>query len=356
MSANNNKENANLTTCIPQMISAMFNNYDDNKCAFEAYILINPEKANKNKKSSSNQGNRILKRFILFDGSPKSKVDENVSFKRKIQNTFAQVILEKFVSSDKTKVEYDLAENIADDQNKFYIIPQSVDYHPFDYLYNPKLDDNCENYSVDDSECAEGIFFRYAHKDIVIWAYQYFWPTAIPNRKGLGFHIIPQDDVFVELTKPILAIMQKVDLLVINNHIITNDIGLLQAHYQFQNYIRSSANHIIQEIETLNLVSNIDKMKDYIARGEKTTYAKKVLRLKSSKVLTKSKEALYKKITTLPRWRGKFDINPNDHTINLTTYTQVENLIDLLDERYTRSDVTNEEYDTSAKKWIGPVK
>lgn len=39
----------------------------------------------------------------------------------------------------------------------------------------------------------------------------------------------------------------------------------------------------------------------------------------------------------------------------LNTYEQVENLIDLLDERYTRSDVTDEEYDTGVKKWIAPV-
>ena len=30
-------------------------------------------------------------------------------------------------------------------------------------------------------------------------------------------------------------------------------------------------------------------------------------------------------------------------------------MIDLLDERYTRSDVTDEEYDTRAKKWVAAV-
>ena len=43
------------------------------------------------------------------------------------------------------------------------------------------------------------------------------------------------------------------------------------------------------------------------------------------------------------------------HTIVWRNYGQVENLIDLLDERYTRSDVTDEEYDTSAKKWVEPA-
>lgn len=96
------------------------------------------------------------------------------------------------------------------------------------------------------------------------------------------------------------------------------------------------------------------KVADYISRS-KLTYAKKMLRIKNSKVLTKSKEELYLKITTLPRWSGKFDLDEETHTIVLRNYGQVENLIDLLDERYTRSDVTDEEYDTSAKKWVEPA-
>lgn len=211
-----------------------------------------------------------------------------------------------------------------------------------------------ESYCVAEREAAEGIFFRYEREGIVVWAFQYFWPNAIPNRKGKGFHIIPQDDVFAELTKPILAVAQKVDLLVVDNQIITNNIGLLQAHYNFQQYVRTTATHIVSEIATLNLVSNMDKVTEYISRS-KLTYAKKMLRLKNSKVLIKNKEELYIKITTLPRWRDKFEVNKTDQTISLKNYGQVENLIDLLDERYTRSDVTDEEYDTSAKKWVKSV-
>ena len=45
-------------------------------------------------------------------------------------------------------------------------------------------------------------------------------------------------------------------------------------------------------------------------------------------------------------WKDKFEEN---------TYQQVEDLIDLLDERYTRSDVTNQEYDTDVKRVAKPV-
>ena len=97
----------------------------------------------------------------------------------------------------------------------------------------------------------------------------------------------------------------------------------------------------------------MDKISEYVSRS-KPTYARKLLRIKNSKVLGKSKDYLFDKVTTLPRWKGKFEVNEENHTIVLNSYKQVESLIDLLDERYTRSDVTDEEYDTSAKKWIEP--
>ena len=80
-----------------------------------------------------------------------------------------------------------------------------------------------------------------------------------------------------------------------------------------------------------------------------------MMRIKDSKVLKRTKEQLYESITTLPRWKGKFTVDEESKQIVLEKYEHVENLIDLLDERFTRSDVTGEEYDTGAKKWVAPV-
>ena len=53
-------------------------------------------------------------------------------------------------------------------------------------------------------------------------------------------------------------------------------------------------------------------------------------------------------IMTVPRWKGVFDIK--DGEINLRNYKDVENLIDFFEERYTVSQVTNDEFDTDVKK------
>lgn len=98
----------------------------------------------------------------------------------------------------------------------------------------------------------------------------------------------------------------------------------------------------------------MDKVSAYIGRS-KLLYAKKMMRIKDSKVLQKTSEELYERVTTVPRWQGVFNLDEENHKIVINTYQQVENLIDLLDERYTCSDITGEEYDTSAKKWIAPI-
>lgn len=61
------------------------------------------------------------------------------------------------------------------------------------------------------------------------------------------------------------------------------------------------------------------------------------------------------RIANVDRWRGKFIVNEEDNTIDLQTYVHVERFIDLLDERYTKSEITDTEYDTDVKKEASPV-
>lgn len=241
----NAEERTDLQNCMHQIISSLF---ADEEYAFEVFILM--------------KGDRKLKKFVLYEGAPENRNNTEINFKKKLQIAIADVIKGKYGIEN---AEYDLVENVADNQNKFYVIPQTDEYKPFDVLGASSAVN--ESYCVSEREAAEGIFFRYEREGKVLWAFQYFWPNAIPNRKGTGFHIIPQDDVFVELKKPILAVTQKVDLLVIDDQIVTNDIGLLQTHYDFQRYVRTTATHIVSEITTLDFVSNMDKVTEYISRS-----------------------------------------------------------------------------------------
>ena len=77
------------------------------------------------------------------------------------------------------------------------------------------------------------------------------------------------------------------------------------------------------------------------------------MRITDSKVLKMEPAKLWENIHRSTRWNGK--IKEENGKFVLDTYPQVEDLIDLLDERYTRSDITDTEYDTDVKQVAAPV-
>lgn len=135
--------------------------------------------------------------------------------------------------------------------------------------------------------------------------------------------------------------------MVIDGNILTRDINLLQRHFGFEEYIRNQAAKVVEEITTIGIVSNENKLTEYIQRTRKT-YAKKMMRIKQYNVIKKTPEELINKIKTVPRWKNVFKVE--NEKIVLDTYEDVENLIDLFDERYTVSPVTGDEFDTDVKK------
>lgn len=321
-----------------QIVGIIQNIFQDDEYGFEVYVIMKTGPA--------------LKKFNLSEGKIEDRNNLEKNFKRKVQMALEEVIKEKFLETEK---DYDLAKNVADQQNKFYVITQNEDYKPFEVT---KMSlDNIEGYRANERENAQGVLFRFERAGSIVWAYQFLYQNAIPNRKGLGFHIVPSEgDIFEELTKPILLLSRRVDLLIIGDEIVCDNIDFMQRNFGFQEFVKSTALRVVESIQNIELVSNMDKVSAYISRS-KPLYAKKMMRIKDSKVLRKTAMELYQRVTTLPRWKGKFDIDENNNKIILNTYEQVENLIDLLDERYTRSDVTDEEYDsgTGAKKWVAPI-
>ena len=103
----------------------------------------------------------------------------------------------------------------------------------------------------------------------------------------------------------------------------------------------------MEDITKTGLVENNFKLQEYVSRPSKT-YAKKMLRIKQYNVVKLKSKELIKKIQKTERWRETFTII--NGKIQLNTYKDVEHLIDLFDERYTKSLITNDEFDTDVKR------
>lgn len=289
--------------------------------------------------------------YICKKTSPKLKKMSFVESREnnlriRMKEVIFSLIQEKYLSDES---EYSSIENIGNNQHKHYIIQTDVDYNPFDFINNSEI----ENFQKDDIADSTGILYLIRKDDKKLWAYQHLWSILIPNKSNKNFlgRIITRDkkDIFEELQEPILTFAKKIDLLLVYDHIVTDNINLLQQYFNFQTFLSNQLNQVIQKIENLNIVSNIDEIKSYInSCNGKSKYAKKLLRIKDSEVLNFSLNDLKEKILNSTRWKDKINIE-NDQFV-LGSSDDVKNLIDFLDERFTRSDITDTEYDTDVKK------
>ncbi|MFD3270084.1 DUF4868 domain-containing protein [Paenibacillus dendritiformis] len=305
--------------------------FQNEEYGFEAFIVMK---------------NDVLKRLILFEGSP-IKSDNHENFKEAIRADISEYINREYLSPE---AEYELAEKIADNQHKYYVIEQTDAYRPF-HMLNTSID-SLDTFSMDDRAEAKGLLFMFKRDETKIWGYQHIYAVTVPNKSKKGWLSIQQGDVFKEMPLPLFPIAKKVHLLIIEHEIVTKDISLMQRSFGFETFIRNSALTVIEKVSKIDLVDNLEKLSLYAERSQ-LTYAKKMMRIKNSAVLRLSAELLLERIQTLPRWSGKFILS-NDKIV-LNTFGHVENLIDLLDEKYTRSDVTGEEYSTDVKQLAPPI-
>lgn len=285
-------------------------------------------------------------RKMAFD---ERAADATDSYRHKVKQMIVEVIGGTYLSD---AVEYSSGSHAADNQHKLYMVPQTDEYAPFAFLAQAEAG----QFKFDDIDEITGIIFELRHDNDTIWAYQHLWSIMVPNKKKS--HLLTKVmhfenvDVVAEQKEPLLTIARKVDLLVACDTIITSNISLLQSSFGFQVFVRLEAVKAIARIRNSGIAKNPEKLQQYIdRRGGR--YAKKMMRISDSAVLELSTEEIITRISAVERWRNSFQVE--DHQIILKNFSQVEALIDLLDERYTRSDITSKEYDTDVKRIITPA-
>jgi len=317
---------------IRTLLSSLYN--DQGHCGFEAYVVMKTEPK--------------LKIMSLSENTNHA----GKTFRDVLKEMFFSVINDSFLSPEAGYID---GTRLVDDQHKFLIINQSGSFTPFSFLNTP---DSGSAFSVEDLPNACGLIFKIRKGTDTIWCYQHLWSIMVPNKKKNNLmariNKFENQTVFTEQTDDLLTIAKKIDIVIVDGNLITSNTSLLQKSFGFQNYIYQSAEQAVGSIAEKNLVANAEKLTEYISRG-KAKYAKKMMRIGTSKVLSLSAKDLLTKIMTVDRWKGKFHVDEATNQIILDTYAEVEYLIDLFDERFTRSDITDTEYDTDVKTVAQPV-
>ncbi|MCM1269902.1 MAG: DUF4868 domain-containing protein [Ruminococcus flavefaciens] len=157
---------------------------------------------------------------------------------------FFEILEEKFLSQES---EYADGHQLADNQHKILIFEQRDNFYPFTYLSDIA---EFDEFSQEDLIEASGLMFRIRRGNDLFWIYQHLWNVMIPNKKKTHpmarLMRFENQIVFEEQRESLLTISKKIDILVMNNCLITDNISLLQKHFGFQDYIYQSAQQTIQ--------------------------------------------------------------------------------------------------------------
>ena len=112
-------------------------------------------------------GDSLLKRFILEEGNP----NEQGGFKSRICESIKDTIQNKFLSEESL---YAGEDDLANEQNRFYVIRQNEQYRPFEFLDIPE--NQLQNFRFTDKDNADAILFKFTFQrngEIKqLWAYQ----------------------------------------------------------------------------------------------------------------------------------------------------------------------------------------
>lgn len=318
---------------IKEKVNSMF--CDDN-FGFEAYVFMK---------------DKSLKHFLFSD---RRKNKDNKIFEESTQDMIVNTLKTKFCSKNITYIK---AANVSDNQQGCYVVEQDEKYAPFKFL-NEYLADNSlkSNFKINQVLDAKGIFFKFRRNDYVLWAYQKIWPINIPNRSKKN-KIFRQraNDEFEELENQMFAITPVVNLLIVDDYILTDKINFLENYFDFEFYIRNHASEAVKSIKSANIVyeAREDILNGYI-KSPKKTHAKKMLKINQFDVIKLSSKRLKNQIKNSEKWKDVFTFTDNDQ-INLSKYDDINNLIDLLTERFTSSPITGDTFDTKVKTLVKNV-
>ena len=264
-----------------------------------------------------------------------------------LKTDITSIIRERYIAEDAI---YTSADNVADNQVKFYVIPQTGEYKPFDISAWTQ-----EEFKEEHLDGFMGFFFHFRYDQQDVWCYQNRRSTTITNRKNTNklARIKRYDNgwVFEEQNEKIVNFAHAIDIIVLDGNLITSDVGLLERSFDFQIFINQRAKEVADRVIASNLFSGMEKLNGYLASDAKShrPYKKKIMKALDSPVLKMRPEDLIVKVSTLPRWKGKFK-DPIDGMIPIESVKEIELLIDLLIERFTVSQVSGQEYDTEVKK------
>ena len=269
------------------------------------------------------------------------KLNAQDDFRDVLQKRIENKLNDKYCNED---VKYVPIENYDEIKDIYCVIDKSE----YDGLNMICEIDEIEEFYKDDCGDIQGFIFRYGTGTNYIILYQQFYPMNLLKRDKtiMGcIEIIAGQPQFKLIENNIIKISDNIDIIILNQYIISNNFKILENKFGFQKYIENISNNVENEIKNIDMIEETDSINNYLNDYK---IKKKLAKIKGSKVLKMDKEIILKRISEDDYYNQYIKIE--NGKIKIETKKDFDILLKLLNDDILKSNITSTTYDTSSKK------
>ncbi|NOJ14028.1 anti-phage protein KwaB [Vibrio splendidus] len=176
--------------------------------------------------------------------------------------------------------------------------------------------------------------------------YQHIFPVSIIGPDKGFLNLTSLQSRLVELEEDILKLNANFVFMQTGKHYLIENVNTLETRLGFKNAIHSRAELYSKKLETTGLVEDLTMFNDRIKK--ETSFARKLVKVyRNSAVLNEN--VPHEKIIEFTKKKPHFkslsmSVNDNDNGFKLDTVGRCKQFLELLDDDFLRSDLTNADY------------
>ncbi|MBZ4647677.1 MAG: hypothetical protein JG777_3166 [Clostridia bacterium] len=216
-------------------------------------------------------------------------------------------------------------------------------------FYNFSLQNTYQTFSFehDDLKDINGFIIFLGTRDNNVILFKKHYPICLIKRDS--FLMFKRDERFVEMDEDLIRLSSEFQFIKLGNDLFIKDLSVLEKFFGFHEIIKREALLAIDQIENINLLEDMDVLREAI---DDVTFARKLTKVRNaSPVLTMNipNEQIINFTKTTPGLAGKFKYSDNDTKIRLDTKKSKEAFVKLLNDDFLKSELTQLYYDSLDK-------
>lgn len=206
------------------------------------------------------------------------------------------------------------------------------------------------NFSEDSLSTLCGYIIYLGNMENGIVLFKKHYPVSLIKRESFLLGAIKSEERFKKISgDDIIRLNGSVQLLRIADEIFVTDFEVLERNLGFNKLIFKAADDAIDSIQCLNLIDDIQVLKD---AAEDASYARKLSKIKKTSPIFSlgiDKATIIQFTIDNPGLTGQFKYSEDGSTIRLDTKKSKAAFIKLLNDSFLRSELTKQYYEAKAK-------